>query len=269
MSTSMYESLCSQLENALKRYVTGGVKGSTELYVDLLCDKLVRLYRELETSGHGEAGRGSCGAAILKYNLIPLHLECIDRHASLTKMASSYQIWYFALPRVFAQVVKIYSGNESFLLPLRDCLLRHDYLSFLMSENLAYHTRVGEMYGVWLAPFPIREMFVELYGVWFAAAPICSLVEFILKMEDAGTQQQQQLRASGISGSASTSSIIRGEWLTSFRSPQPTLPNEKLERFLLQCLSLALREALPTDQAPPGALARFSQGKKAGQFLGG
>jgi hypothetical protein len=246
MSASLYESLCSHLENTLQIYLTGLVDGS-ELGVDLLSGKFFDHYRELERSGDGEAGWSSCVATILKYKLIPLHMACVHRHASVNKTASykaaSYKIWYCFMPLVFAHVVMKSERGKSFLLPLRDCLLKHDYVSLLLSEYLAFQKLPGA---------------IDVHGHWQAASHICCLIEFILQIEGSEIQQGQQQQLSG---------SINWDAATAFRSPQPALLSDELERFLLQCLSLALRKVY-TDQAPPGALASFSQGR-AGQFLGG
>jgi hypothetical protein len=234
MLASMYESLCSQLEKALKRCFAGEVDGP-ESDVCSLTEKLIQQLScdELEGCEHGEAARSSCVSAILQHNLIPLHMECANCHANVC-----------ALPLIFEKVIQTSKGNDSFLLPLRDCLLKHDYISFLLSEYLALKKRAGG---------------ILLNGSWRPASPICSLVQFMLKIEGAEIWPGQQQQPSG--------SINRGASTTS-RSPLPALLIKKLERFLLELLSLALREVLPTDQAPPGALASFSQGN-AGQLLGG
>jgi hypothetical protein len=238
MSASVYESLCTQVENALRRSGTGLIdKNESD---DLsLSEQLVQHGYDLKGSGHGEASMSSCVAAILKHDLVPLHVDCGNRHASGDNVAPS-KLGF--LPSLLAQVSTMSMGDESFLLPLRDCLLKHDYVSFLLSrasQNMAEAS--------------------DTYGDWETSAPICGLAEFIIKIEGAEIRQVQQDQPRG--------SINRGA-STVLRSPQPGLINEKLVRFLLQRLSLALREVLPTDQAPPGALANFSQ-RSSGQLLGG
>jgi hypothetical protein len=242
MSDFEYESLCSQLENALRRCATG-LDGS-EADIELLCMKL------LQHDAVHDAVRSSNVAAILKYNLIPLQMECANRHPSVNMTASSFQLWYFILPFFCAQVVQRSIGNESFLLPFRDHLLEHDYVSFLLSEYLAAQTRARAG---------------DTYCDWNTATPICFLVEFIVKVKETEVMQGHQQQLSGsINQGASTAS----------RSPQAALLerilllDNKLEGFLLQHLSLALHELLPIDQSPPGALASLSQ-RNAGQLQGG
>jgi hypothetical protein len=228
MSASVYDSLCSQLENSLKTCLTG-----TEISVDILTQKILNHYAEMEKHGLVDCYRRACVAAILKHDLIPLHMECVSRLATAKKSESADQSCYFFLPLLFAQLTKKSEGNVGTLLPLRDCLMKHDYVTFLLSQYLALKL-----------------------GDWQAATPVCSLVEFILVIEEAEILQRQQQQPL-------SSSTTRG----ASRRPQPAFISKKMESFLLQHLSQGLREVLPPDQAPPGALASLSQGK-AGQFLG-
>jgi hypothetical protein len=133
MLASVYESLCSQLENALKRCGEGLVDGR-ESDVCSLTEKLIQHLScaELEGCEHGEAARSSCVAAVIKHILIPLHMECADCHANVC-----------ALQFTFRQVIHTSKGNDSLLHPLRACLLKHDYIFFLLSEYLALNKMAG------------------------------------------------------------------------------------------------------------------------------
>jgi hypothetical protein len=235
MFSSQHDALCSQLKGALVA-AKSAVDGNAVQVGDLSEQLIVYAKNLAYTMKTSQKRDLAFTDSILKHDLIPLHMEYIARgmKTGMPLRPGSPDLQYFDhLPSYFANAL----GDPSYAskCALKACLLKHDYVSFLMSTYQVLIQKSGR-----------KRM--DLH--WQASSVICHLVACVLLVEDTEHLQDQEQ----ISSKKSASSKNRH----GLKSDHPALRSRKLEEFLLRHLSVWLRQVQPPDLRPPGALASFS-----------
>jgi hypothetical protein len=238
MFSSEHDALCSQLRDALVA-AKAAVDGNASQVADL-CDQVISHFTQNMPKESFQRGVGeACIASILKYDLIPLHMVYVDRgiKRGLPLHPGSSDLLSFGRLASYLSLATSGSSNAS-TSALTACLLKHDYISFLMSTYQVLMQKSGR-----------KRTDVD----WEAAASTFPLIQIILFAEETEYLQGQE---------QSSSKNRHGS-----KNHHPVLRSRKLEEFLLRHASVGLRQMLPLDQGPPGALATFSI-ESEGMLLG-